>query len=151
MKNLKIINKVKAKINKNLFEKTVKNILKKKKRKVCLVLVNNHEIRKLNRQYRKKDEITNVLAFSTVFENQEKLILPKEEKIYLGEIVISVPQAKKQAKIFGYSLNKELIRLFIHGFLHLLGYEHKSKKERQKMEGLEARLMERIRGKKVLA
>lgn len=145
MKNLEIINKVKAKINKNLFEKATKNVLKKRKRKVCLVLVDNYEIKKLNRQYRKKNKVASVLSFPAVFENQEKLILPEKEKSYLGEIVISVPRAKKQANFFGYSLNKELIRLFIHGLLHLLGYEHRKKKERVLMEKAERKIIKNLK------
>ncbi|MEW6408093.1 MAG: rRNA maturation RNase YbeY [Patescibacteria group bacterium] len=141
----KVRDKVKAKINKDLFEKAIKNILKKRKRKVCLVLVDNYEIKKLNRQYRKKDKVANVLSFPAVFENQEKIILPKKEKIYLGEIVISVPQAKKQANFFGYSLNKELIRLFIHGLLHLLGYEHEKKKEQILMEKIEKKIIKSLK------
>ena len=93
-----------------------------------LGLVNEGEIKRLNRKYRKKDKITDVLSFTG-------------EDNYLGEIIICIPAAKKQAKKFRHSLHCELQFLFIHGLLHLLGFEHKTKKDRQKMEKLQDKIM----------
>jgi len=84
---------------------------------VNLTFVDDQEIHKLNQQYRNTDSPTDVLSFSM----NEK---GPDNKFYLGDIVISVPQAYKQSKGKKHSLEKELNLLTIHGFLHLLGYEH---------------------------
>lgn len=145
MKNLEIINKTRTKIDKNLFKKTAKIVLKNKK-KVTLIFTDDQEIKKLNRKYRKKNKTTEILAFPAISKAKDlkECILPESERDYLGEIVISIEQAQKQANLFGYSRNKELIRLFIHGLLHLLGYEHRRKKERKKMEKLEMKLLKKL-------
>jgi probable rRNA maturation factor len=147
MKNLEIINKTKEKINSSLFRKIVKLVLKRARQKsvACLIFASDKEIKKLNQQYRKKNKAANVLSFPASFKSKEKFILPEDEKFYLGEIVISITQAKKQAKIFSCSLNKKLARLFVHGILHLLGYGHQNRKKRQKMERLEEKIMDKLK------
>lgn len=153
MKKLEIINKTKERTNRSLFEKIADIVFKKRKQKstFSLIFVNDREIKKLNRKYRKKNKVTNVLSFSALSLGKEKFIVPKDTPLYLGEVVISLPQAKRQAKLFGGSLKKELARLFIHGLLHLLGYGHKSRKERQKMEELETRVIEGIKNKRFVS
>ena len=79
-----------------------------------LILTNDEEIKKLNKQYRNKDIPTDVLSFP--LEN-----LPG---VPLGSIVISLDTAKKGALEFGHSIEDEIKLLFIHGLLHLLGYDH---------------------------
>ena len=97
-----------------MFQPLIKGILKKERveGKVNLVLVNDKEIRKLNRKFRKKDKATDVLAF------------PMKEEGILGDIAISVETAKRNAKRFGLSYREEIKRLAVHGVLHLLGYKH---------------------------
>jgi rRNA maturation RNase YbeY len=94
---------------------------------LSVLLVSDRRMRSLNRRYRKKDRATDVLAFpltSTLSsagrgegEGQKPLIL-------LGDVVISMQTAKRQAKEFGHSLRDEIERLLVHGILHLLGYDH---------------------------
>ncbi|MFB0566189.1 MAG: rRNA maturation RNase YbeY [Candidatus Aminicenantaceae bacterium] len=84
---------------------------------ISLVFVETKTIKKLNRQYLKKDEPTDVLSFPI----REKSI---DGKFYLGDIIISVPQAFKQCFSLEYGLETELEFLAIHGFLHLVGFEH---------------------------
>lgn len=86
---------------------------------LSLVLVSNRRMRTLNRRYRKKDRPTDVLAF------------PLREGRFsgfrgalLGDVVISIETAKRQASEFGHSLRAEVARLLVHGVLHLLGYDH---------------------------
>lgn len=141
MIDLEIINKTNGKINRSLFEKIAKIGLKNRREKVVvsLVFVSDREIKKLNWQYRRKNKVTNVLSFPAF--GKEKFILPKSIPLYLGEVIVSLAQAKRQAKFFGSSLEKELAKLFVHGFLHLSGYEHRRKKERQRMEKLEEEIL----------
>ncbi len=101
-------------------------------------MVEEREIRKLNRKYRAKNKITDVLAFS---ENSElraqnsKFIFPENKKEELGEVVICLRKVRKNAKRYSSTFEQELARVLIHGILHLLGYEHeKFEKETQEME-----------------
>ncbi len=84
---------------------------------VSLAFVGEQAIRTLNRKFMKKDRPTDVLSFPL----GEK---GPDGKFYLGDIVIAVPVAARQARAKGHSLDKELRWLAIHGFLHLLGFDH---------------------------
>jgi len=84
---------------------------------VSLAFVGERAIRTLNRKFMKKDRPTDVLSFPL----GEK---GPDGKFYLGDIVIAVPVAARQARDKGHSLDRELRLLAIHGFLHLLGYDH---------------------------
>lgn len=93
---------------------------------LTLRLTGNQEIQSLNSQYRQKDQPTDVLAFATLEWDFPK-ITPSEdflEPLYLGDIVISVETADKQAQTQGHTLKRELAWLAAHGLLHLLGWDH---------------------------
>jgi probable rRNA maturation factor len=94
------------------------------KAELSIVLVSDAQIRRLNKLYRNKDKPTDVLSF------------PIGEKVngwlILGDIVISVDTAKRQAQELGYSLEEELKRLLVHGLVHLLGYDHELGGEEEK-------------------
>ncbi len=98
---------------------------------VTLVFVDNRAIKKLNKKYLKKDAPTDVLSFPM----GEK---SANGKFYLGDIVISVPEAFKQCFSQEHGLERELELLTSHGFLHLLGYEHSKgiEEEEEKIEDL---------------
>src|SRR5262245_54978464 len=101
---------------------------------LCLVLVGNAEIQKLNAQFRKKDYPTDVLSFPTGEQ------LPESMPI-LGDVVISVEKAKAQSKERRRTLNEEMVTLLIHGIVHLLGYDHeRSSKDARIMERLEKKI-----------
>jgi probable rRNA maturation factor len=91
---------------------------------LSIVLVSGAQIRRLNKLYRNKDKPTDVLSF------------PISEKVngwlILGDIVISVDTARRQAKELGHSLDEELKRLLVHGLVHLLGYNHELGGEEEK-------------------
>ena len=96
---------------------------------ITLAFVNNSAIKDLNRRFMKKDATTDVLSFPL----GEK---GADGKFYLGDIIISVPQAYQQCLSKKHSLKKELELLTIHGFLHLLGFEHqKGMEEEEKKIG----------------
>ncbi|MBU0981894.1 rRNA maturation RNase YbeY [Patescibacteria group bacterium] len=95
---------------------------------VELLLTGDNQIRKINLQYRDRDQPTDVLSFS------EKDILPfAQDSKKLGQIIISVDRAKQQAKDLNQTLEEELRFLFVHGLLHLLGYDHQTPAEEKKM------------------
>ena len=98
---------------------------------ISLVFVNNHTIRRLNKQFLNRNSSTDVLSFPL----GEK---GSDGKYYLGEIVISVQQAFKQSLSEKHGLERELKLLTLHGFLHLLGYDHDNgiEKEEEKLQDL---------------
>lgn len=102
---------------------------------INLLIVSSQKIKVLNKKYRKKDKATDVLSFS-YFEG-EQLVLPKQEAFCLGEIIMSWPYLKKQAKNIGNTNEKEFKILIVHGFLHLLGYDHEVQKDFKAMNLLE--------------
>ncbi len=108
------------------------------KTEISLIIVDTAKIRSLNKQYRRKDKVTDVLSFS----QQEGLALNNPKGlVYLGDIVICYTQVKKQAKVFGLAREKELAFLAIHGLLHLLGYQDKTQKQYLKMEKLQNKIL----------
>ncbi|WP_407268434.1 rRNA maturation RNase YbeY [Radiobacillus sp. PE A8.2] len=87
--------------------------------------VYNDEIQELNRNYRQIDRPTDVISFALQESGEgEMKIIGEELPIVLGDIVISVDKAKEQATEYDHSLERELGFLALHGFLHLLGYDH---------------------------
>jgi probable rRNA maturation factor len=94
---------------------------------ISLVLTGQERIRELNRQYRGKDQPTDVLSFSLTEKKEAEttaFIAPPDGLLHLGEILISYPQAVAQARDRGHSIKKELAILIVHGILHILGYDH---------------------------
>jgi probable rRNA maturation factor len=79
------------------------------------------------------DRPTDVLSFPLWEPDEEWVIDEEEERVALGDIVISLPKAKEQAEAYGHSLNREVGFLAVHGFLHLLGYDHETKEEEKEM------------------
>lgn len=95
-----------------------------------LIIVDNNYIHDLNKNYRNIDRETDVITFA--LEDENSIILPSSERI-LGDIYISLDKAKTQAKDYRHSLLRELSFLAVHGFYHLLGYDHMTKEEEKIM------------------
>ena len=106
-------------------------------RGATLVFVGDEAIRKLNRQFRGKDNATDVLSFPSEAEPFEV-----ENRKHLGEVVISVQSAAAQAKRNGLSLSSEVEQLILHGLLHLCGYDHET--DKGEMSRLELRLRKQL-------
>lgn len=102
-------------------ESLIKKIFKHEKQRLSmqLIFVSQEEIHRLNLAYRHMDKPTDVLSFP----NDD----PKDRS--LGDVFISVEQAIKQAKDYGHSLDREIGFLAVHGYLHLLGYDHHTQEE----------------------
>ena len=87
---------------------------------LSVALVHDDEMQRLNRDYRGKDRTTDVLAFA-LREGEDTSV---QEPGLLGDVVVSVPTAERQARERGHALDRELAELLAHGILHLLGYDH---------------------------
>ena len=103
---------------------------------VSLVVTDDAEIRNLNRQYRHKDYVTDVLSFPQV-EGPTEFPQPAGAPRHLGDIVISYDRVRAQAQEYGHSERRELAYLAVHGLLHLLGFDHETEPERQRMRAAE--------------
>ena len=111
----------------------------RKDAELAVMLTDDEEIRRLNGQWRDRDKATDVLSFSQIEGG------PFGDTLHLGDVVISVETAGRQAEAGGWSLAGELNRLMVHGLLHLLGYDHeKGGSEEAAMKAEEARLATRL-------
>ncbi len=99
---------------------------------VSVVLANDEYIHNLNLSYRGKDCPTDVLSFA-LNEGDEPKIFDGPEEVLLGDIIISVETATRQATEYGHSLERELAYLTVHGILHLLGYDHMTEEDKEEM------------------
>lgn len=109
---------------------------------LTVVLTDDAAIHKLNRSYRAKDKPTDVLSFSQL----EGETMPSPGPVALGDIVISVETAVRQAHSAGHPLDTELRRLFVHGLMHLLGHDHvHGGWQARRMREAEDRLLRRLR------
>ena len=108
---------------------------------VSVVLCDDEYIQELNRNYRGKDMPTDVLSFA-LNEGEEMIVVNGPEEKLLGDIIISLDTATRQAEEFGHSLERELAYLTVHGMLHLLGYDHEKEEDKQEMRGEEEHILE---------
>lgn len=101
---------------------------------VSVTFVTNEMIRDINREYRGKDQPTDVISFAMEELGEgETAIIGSHEPRMLGDIIISLDRTKEQAEDFGHSFERELGFLAVHGFLHLLGYDHMTEEDEKKM------------------
>ncbi len=94
-----------------------------------VIIINNEKIREINREYRNIDRETDVISFAL---EDEKSFNRTDIRI-LGDIYISIDKARSQALEYGHSFKRELYFLAVHGFLHLLGYDHMKKEDEEVM------------------
>jgi len=101
---------------------------------VSITFVSNERIQEINREYRDKDKPTDVISFAMeeLGEGEVELIGADMPRV-LGDIIISIPKAIEQAEEYGHSFLRELGFLAVHGFLHLLGYDHMTEEEETEM------------------
>ena len=133
----------KIKKKQELFDKVCKNFPKSlrfdnKKVYMTLLLSNNTKIKDLNRRFRKKNKHTDILSFP--FEKMKRNL----KEIYLGDIIISFNYMNKPKNLNSKEFKKKTIKIFIHGFLHLLGYDHIKEKDYKKMSNMEQKVFNSI-------
>ncbi|MFR7990309.1 MAG: rRNA maturation RNase YbeY [Anaerovoracaceae bacterium] len=106
---------------------------------LSVTFVDPEEIRVLNRDYRGVDKVTDVLSFPQ-FEGADEM--PQQGELCLGDVVICREKAAGQAEEFGHSFEREIIYLFTHSVLHLLGYDHMTDEDKRQMRQREEEVME---------
>jgi probable rRNA maturation factor len=104
---------------------------------LTIVITGNVQLRSLNRAFREVDASTDVLSFAT----DEQ---PRTDTVYLGDVVISYPKAREQAKSGGHPVEAELQLLVVHGVLHLLGHDHYLAAEKNAMWKAQAAVLKKI-------
>ena len=114
---------------------------------ISINLVNESRIKELNNQYRHKNKVTDILSFPMSSGALQKLLTTNysPHTTDFGDIFICLPFAKKQAKSENISIDKKLAQLTVHGFLHLVGYDHEvSRQEAGKMLNLENKILNKL-------
>ena len=109
---------------------------------ISVTFVDLDEIHELNKQYRGVDKPTDVLSFPQFDDLEEEI--PEVCEICLGDVVICEQKAREQAEEFGHSFERELVYLFTHSVLHLLGYDHMEDDEKKAMREREEEIMKQI-------
>lgn len=114
---------------------------------ISIILTTPENIRKINKEYRKIDKSTDVLSFP-MFEPEEIQRICKKEQTgmqeVLGDIIISIEQVKAQAKEYEHSFERELAYMVVHGFYHLMGYDHMEENEKQQMRKKEENVLSQL-------
>lgn len=141
---------------KTIIDFAVKEEKVKYKYQISVVLVDNEEIRTINREHRKIDKVTDVLSFpmldypegrvfKDVYEETEfdSSMLDGEELV-LGDIVLSLEKAEEQSKEYEHSFRREILYLVIHSVLHLLGYDHMNEEDKVKMREREEYILSKF-------
>ncbi|MGN7388533.1 rRNA maturation RNase YbeY [Sporosarcina sp. SAFN-015] len=110
---------------------------------VSVTFMTDEEIRKINAQYRGKDKATDVISFALeeMTEGEIAVIQEEDMPIVLGDILISVETASRQAAEYGHDERREIGFLALHGFLHLLGYDHMTEEDEKKMFGRQKEIL----------
>ncbi|MEE0866353.1 MAG: rRNA maturation RNase YbeY [Clostridia bacterium] len=138
------------------YQKIIQKVLKKcfeeekiidSKMMVTITLTNAENIKKINKQYRNIDNATDVLSFPMFerdeLENKIKNRLFEHEDV-LGDIVISIPKVEEQAKEYGHSFERELSYMIVHGFYHLMGYDHIKEEDKKEMRPKEEKILNQL-------
>lgn len=119
---------------------------------VALTFVDDEEIRELNRAYRGIDKATDVLSFAMREQGEDEPEIHYSGEEWsevadgepLGDIIISLPRAQEQSEEYGHTLEREIGFLFIHGFLHLLGYDHQDAEAERDMFARQERMLNEL-------
>ena len=121
----------KEKLVERLAKKLI-SLVKSDAQELSISLVSDHQIKKINLQFRDKNKPTNVLSF------------PAFDRVFLGDIVIAYETLEREAKEQKKKFNDHLTHLILHSILHLLGHDHEEEKMAQKMEKLEIKILKQL-------
>ena len=131
-------------------EKVIKEVLlvekvDQEKCEISLPLVDEGKIKELNREFRNIDKVTDVLSFPIEdFFNEDRKTLLEKPYLMLGDVVICIDVARKQAKDLGHSFEREIMYLTCHSILHLLGYDHMEDDDKKIMRSKEKQVMKNL-------
>ena len=109
---------------------------------VSLIICGPIKIRRINREYRQIDKVTDVISFALLDGEEE---IGFEDEIELGDIFINRSRVFSQAEEYGHSVAREFVFLFVHGLLHLFGYDHMNKEDEKIMFGLQKKIVGDLR------
>lgn len=135
---------------KNDLEKVIKEVLDvekidQEKCEVSLSFVDEEKIRQLNRDFRSIDRVTDVLSFPIEdFFNEDRENILKKPYLMLGDVVICLDVARKQAEDLGHSFEREIMYLTCHSIFHLLGYDHIEDDDKKIMRKREKEVMKNL-------
>ncbi len=137
------------KVKENYFtEKKIKTIVEQTLRgvreklincEISIHLVGESYIKKINKQYRGKDVITDVISFAT-----QDISWGRQTEIDLGDLFICPKQIKRQAQDFEVDYQEEFKRILVHGVLHLCGFDHQTERDGKKMFALQERILKQL-------
>lgn len=132
-----VLNRV---INKCFEEENLKNLY------ISITLTNPENIQKINKEYRNIDRATDVLSFPMFEKNEIKEVckMNMEGQEVLGDVIISIEQVQKQAEEYGHSFERELAYMAVHGFYHLMGYDHMEENEKKEMREKEENILSKL-------
>lgn len=131
-----IVNKYNQEDYSNIINKvltTAENKLQIRNKTINIILIDDAEIKELNKTYRDKDYATDVLTFPDGYLNN------------LGDVFISIPKCNEQANELEHSFNRELGFLVAHGFLHSLGYDHQNEEDEKEMTDLQEQILNKAK------
>lgn len=122
---------------------------------INLILTDDEEIRRVNKEFRDIDKATDVLSFPAIdyeqsgefdfLEEADEYFNPETGELLLGDMMISVPRILQQAEEYGHSVLREYAFLIAHSMLHLAGYDHMEEEERVEMESMQEEIMNKLR------
>ncbi|MBY6035444.1 rRNA maturation RNase YbeY [Fictibacillus nanhaiensis] len=136
--------------NSNQFEQLLTNVLQKAAEmeeigpsEVSVTIVSKERIQEINNEFRQKDSVTDVISFAMEEMGEDETeIIGGEETRFLGDIIICLDVAKEQAAEYEHSMDREMGFLAVHGFLHLIGYDHMNDADEKKMFGRQEEILE---------
>jgi metalloprotein, YbeY family len=138
------------------YEKTIKKVLEEcyktenltnSKLIITITLTTPEKIRQINNEYRQIDKATDVLSFPMFEKSELDEKIKKQEFLHedvLGDIIISVQKVEEQAKEYGHSFERELSYMVVHGFYHLMGYDHIEEKDKIIMRPKEENVLSKL-------
>ena len=114
---------------------------------INIILTNPEEIKRINKEYRNIDKETDVLSFPMFQKEEIEGLIKKKENIVtdiLGDVVISIPRVYEQAEEYNHSFERELSYMVVHGFYHLMGYDHMEEEEKKIMRQKEENVLQKL-------
>ncbi|MBQ2937708.1 MAG: rRNA maturation RNase YbeY [Clostridia bacterium] len=141
----------------NKYEKTIEKVIYKcfeeekllnSKLVITITLTTPEDIRKINKKYRKIDKETDVLSFPMFQKSELEEKIRNKDFLYedvLGDIIISIEKVKQQAEEYGHSFERELSYMLVHGFYHLMGYDHIEEEDKKIMRPKEEKILNELK------
>lgn len=127
---------------------TAARVARKPSRRMHIILVGDKKMCQLNAAYRGNHKTTDVLSFPSLdLPPRARTLgysLVRDDQLYLGEIVLCIPQLRRQARAYGVPFQVEVVRMAIHGFLHVWGYDHIKPRDARVMMPLQERILTKI-------